>query len=55
MTGQDRITTYDFPGMTVRVHRPDLTAEERSKRMKQIQKAAEALVKEQRRTRNDIL
>lgn len=42
------IKTYEYPGIKVRVYRPDLTPEERKKRMKQIYKAAEALVKDQR-------
>ena len=33
-----------FPGMTVRVYRPILTDEERARRMKEIEKAAAALI-----------
>lgn len=40
------IRIFEYPGATVRVHIPDLTAEERAKRMTQIRKAAEALLKE---------
>lgn len=39
---------FTFPNMTVRVHRPELTAEEREKRMKSISKAAERLLREGR-------
>ena len=52
MQGQDsyRITnTYSFPNMTVRVHRPDLTPEEYSRRMRYIQGAATELLKTQER------
>ena len=36
---------FTYPNMIVRVHIPDLTAEERAKRMKQIHKAAENLLR----------
>ena len=36
---------FEFPGMTVRVHIPDLTAEERNRRRKRLEKAAIALLK----------
>ena len=39
------VRVFNFPGMTARVHIPDLTPEERSYRMKGIQKAAEKLLK----------
>lgn len=35
---------YQFPGCTVRVFRPILTEEERARRMKEIEKAAAALL-----------
>lgn len=35
-----------FPGMKVRVYQPELTEQERSRRMKQIHKAAAELLKE---------
>ena len=38
--------TFTYPNAIVRVHFPDLTAEENTKRMKQIHKAAEELLKE---------
>lgn len=55
-------TIFEFPGMTVRVYRPILTDEERARRMKEIEKAAAALLiseyerkmrSEQRRTCNE--
>ena len=36
---------YEFPNAIVRVYRPILTDEERARRMKEIRKAAEALLK----------
>ncbi len=39
------IKTFRFPGMVVRVHIPDLTAEERNRRMAAIHKQAENLLK----------
>ena len=49
MQGQEvtykEVRAFDFSNMTVRVHIPDLTIEERNKRMKQIYKAAESLIK----------
>ena len=39
------IRTLEFPGMTVRVHIPDLTPEERSRRMKSIHNQAADLLK----------
>lgn len=36
---------FEFPNMTVRVHIPDITAEERAKRMKTVKKAAENLLR----------
>lgn len=37
--------TYQFPNMTVRVHIPDITAEERNRRMTAIHKAAGELLR----------
>ena len=42
MVGEVQTFTYD--NMVVRVHRPSLTEEERKKRLKSIEKAAEKLV-----------
>ena len=44
MAGEVQTFTYD--NMIVRVHRPDLTEEERKRRMKSIQSAAEKLLLE---------
>ena len=40
-----RIKIIEFPNMIVRVHLPDLTEEERAKRMTAIRKATENLLK----------
>lgn len=49
MQGQEvtykEVRTFNFSNMTVRVHIPDLTTDERNRRMKQIYKAAEELIK----------
>lgn len=37
--------TFTYPNMVVRVHYPDITQEERDRRMKQIYKAAESVLK----------
>ncbi len=39
------VRVMTFPGMIARIHIPELTHEERSHRMKNIQKAAENLLK----------
>ena len=39
------IRTFEFPNAIVRVYIPDLTEEERARRMKRIYKAAENLLK----------
>lgn len=39
------VKTFTYPNMTVRVHIPDLTEQERSRRMKAIHKAASDLLK----------
>jgi len=36
---------FEFPGMIARVHIPDLTPEEKTRRMKAIHNAAAALLK----------
>ena len=49
MKSQDvykEVRIFEYPGANVRVSIPVLTAEERAKRMAQIRKAAEALLKE---------
>lgn len=48
MKGQDiykEIRTFEFPGMVVRVHIPDLTEAERNARMKIIHNQAANLLK----------
>ena len=49
MEGQENLQTFIYPNMIVRVHFPDLTDNENSRRMKKIRKAAEELLKEQKR------
>lgn len=39
------VRTIAYPNMVARVHIPDLTEDERNRRMRQIAKAAEALIK----------
>lgn len=39
------VKVFEFPGMTVRVHIPDITPEERARRMKKIHDAAAELLK----------
>lgn len=50
MKGQDtykEVRTFNFPNCIVRVHIPDLTEEERERRMKAIHNAAADLLKEE--------
>lgn len=50
MEGQYETETFTYPNAIVRVHFPaGLTDEENRKRMKKIRKAAEELLKEQKR------
>lgn len=44
MEGQTK--TFQFPDAVVRVHFPDLTDEEREKRMRSVRKAAEDILKD---------
>lgn len=46
MNGQGETRVFNYPGMVVRVTSPDLSEEERKRRMKEIYKAAEVLIKE---------
>lgn len=39
------IRVFEFPGLTARVHIPDLTPEERNRRMKAIHNQAEKFMK----------
>lgn len=43
---QKKKKTFKYPNATVRVHRPDLTDGEREKRMSEIKRSAEALLRE---------
>ncbi len=45
MQGIKECKTFSFPGMVARVYIPDLTPEERAKRMKAIHKQAANLMK----------
>ena len=38
------VRVFEYPGWKIRVHIPDLTEEERARRMKQIEKAAVDLI-----------
>ncbi len=40
------VKVFDYPGVTARVYIPDLTPEERTRRMKSIHTQAENLLKE---------
>lgn len=40
------VRTFNYPGWTIRVHIPDLTEEERARRMHHIRKATENVMKE---------
>lgn len=39
------IKTFEYPGWIIRVHMPDLTEEERARRMKRIHDSAAELIK----------
>ena len=43
------VRTFEFPNWIIRVHIPDLTEEERARRMKAIHDAAAEVLKEQYR------
>lgn len=52
MKAQDtykEVRVFESQGAVVRVHIPELTKEERARRMKVLYKAAEALLKEERK------
>lgn len=40
------VKVFEYPNAIVRVHIPDISDEERERRMKAVRKAAEALLKE---------
>ena len=44
MQGQTKI--FNYPNATVRVHLPDLAPEEREKRLSEVKKSAEMLLRE---------
>lgn len=41
----DAVQEFVYPNAIVRVHRPDITQEEHDRRMKQVRKAAENVLK----------
>ena len=43
------VKVFEFPNAIVRVHIPDISDEENERRMKQVRKAAEALLREGKR------
>ena len=47
MEGQREVQTFTYPNMIVRVHFPDLTAEENKRRLQCLHQAAVAILKEQ--------
>ncbi len=47
-------TTLNFPNAVIRVHRPELTEQERSKRMKAIHKASADLLKELEKNKKSL-
>ena len=52
--GQDvykEVKVFEFPGMIVRVHIPDLEASERTRRMKRIHEAAAKVLQEEERVK----
>lgn len=52
--GQDvykEVRVFEYPGMIIRVHIPDLDERERTRRMKQIHDAAAKLLKEERKVK----
>lgn len=58
MHGQDtykEVRTFEYPGITVRVHIPDLSDAERNRRMKQLYKATESLLKSYQKKENKML
>ena len=42
----NEVRVFEYPNTIIRVHRPDISDEERARRMNVIRKAAEALLKE---------
>ena len=49
------IRTFEYPGMVVRVHIPDISEAERNRRMKQLYKASESILKSYQKIENKRL
>ena len=49
------VKTFTYPNAIVRVHLPDLTPDERERRMRKVKKAAEDLLKSVERGANERL
>ena len=49
------VRTFTYPNAIVRVHLPDLTPDERERRMRKVKKAAEDLLKSVERRANEKL
>lgn len=49
------IKTFEYTNMIVRVHIPDISDEEKKRKMKQIAKATEALLKTYKKNENRML
>ena len=47
------VRTFTYPNAIVRVHLPDLTPDERERRMRKVKKAAEDLLKSVERRSNE--
>ena len=58
MHGHDtykEIRTFEYPGMIVRVHIPDISEAERNRRMKQLYSATESILKSYQKKENKML
>lgn len=49
------VRTFTYPNAVVRVHMPDLTPDERNRRMRKVEKAAADLLKSVERRANEKL
>lgn len=47
------VRTFNYPGWTIKVHIPDLTPDERSRRMKRIHDSAAELIMAAERIKNE--
>lgn len=54
MQTASNVRTFQFPGMIARVYSPDLTPEEREKRMKEIHKKAAALLADNQKRKEAV-